>query len=103
MTTRFLRLGLLVSASIVAVGCTTRYSQSLTGTIPRANGTEVRSSDTGFSLFGIALDEPRSAHEQVLSLLGPCSSLTKVWVDYRELTFIILGIPKVTVSGTCVQ
>lgn len=63
----------------------------------------VRSRDTGFSLFNITFSEPTPAHEQVKSLMGACSRLTRVQVDYRELSFLIFGIPSVTVTGVCEQ
>ncbi len=66
-------------------------------------GTRVRSSDSGFALFGIVLSEPTSAHEQVVSLMGGCTELTKVEVDYRELSVFIVGIPKVTIVANCVR
>jgi hypothetical protein len=84
-------------------GCTARYSHSLAGSIPNTSGRQVEASDSGFSLFGIAFSEPKSAHKHVTSLLGACSSLTKVEVDYRETLFVILGIPKVSVKATCVS
>lgn len=90
---------LVCAASMTA--CTVRYSQSIAGAIPNSSGTQVRSSDAGFSLFQIAIVEPTAAHKQVTSLLGACTRLTKLEVDYRELSFLILGIPRVTVTGTC--
>ena len=92
-------LGLLAVVALPA--CTLRYSQSLAGAIPEPTGSEVRSSDAGFSLLQITLNEPTHAHEQVKSLMGACSRLTNVEVDYRELSFLILGIPRVTVTGHC--
>ena len=92
---------LLVLAPVAA--CTARYSQSLSGAIPKAQGTPVSSSATGLSVFAIAFSEPTSAHEQVMQLIGGCESLNTVQVDYREMTFIILGIPKVSVKATCIQ
>ena len=83
--------------------CTARYSQALAARIPQAQGKEVTSSDAGFSLFQIVLSEPKPAHEQAAALLGPCKELTNVEVDYRELLFVIIGFPRVTVTGTCVQ
>jgi hypothetical protein len=83
------------------MGCTIRYSQSLASSMPQSEGREVRSNDTGFSLLNIALSEPDSAHEQVRALIGACSRLTKVQVDYRELSFILFGIPRVSVKGIC--
>lgn len=100
MELRYSLIGFVVVA-LVSIGCTVRYSQSLAGSIPTSSGNRVRSSDTGFSLFQITLSEPTPAHEQAASLLGACSRLTKVEVDYRELSFLILGIPRVTVTGTC--
>lgn len=94
---------LAVAALVIGSGCTARYSQSLAGRIPVDTGTRVRSSDSGFSLFGIAMSEPTSAHEQVISLMGGCSELTKVEVDYREIVFFIVGIPKVTITANCVR
>jgi len=99
VTRMALLFGLL--AVIALPACTIRYSQSLAGAIPEPTGSEVRSSDAGFSLFQIALSEPTHAHEQVKSLMGACSRLTNVEVDYRELSFAILGIPRVTVTGYC--
>ena len=98
-------LSVMLSAFLTAsaVGCTTRYSQTLTGTIPQTSGRNVESSDSGFSFLGITLDEPRSAHEQVTSLLIECSALNKVEVDYRELLVLIFGIPKVSIQADCVQ
>ena len=102
MKSRSLAVGAVVLALILG-GCTTRYSQSLAGRIPSTQGKEVRSSDTGFSLLQITFSEPKSAHEQVGSLLGGCSHLTQVEVDYRELVFFIVGIPSVTVTANCVK
>lgn len=82
-------------------GCTIRYSQSLAGRLPPAKGTPVQSSDSGFSLLQITFSEPTPAHEQVISLLGACQALTNVEVDYRELYFLLFGIPKVSVHGVC--
>jgi len=82
-------------------GCTMRYSQVLVGAIPQSNGNEVRSSDSGFSLFGITVTEPRPAHEQVVSLMGACQRLTRVEIDYREIFFLFFGTPEVTVTGKC--
>ena len=102
MRRRFLA-GLCVLSLIVGVGCTARYSQSLAGRIPPDTGTRVQTSDSGFALFSIVFSEPTSAHEQVVSLMGGCSELTKVQVDYRELLFFIVGIPKVTVTANCIR
>jgi hypothetical protein len=96
-------LASLFVCMVVGSGCTMRYSQALAGAVPDVVGTPVRSSDTGFSLVGIALSEPRHAHEQVASLMGACSKLTRVEVDYRELWFLLFGIPRVTVTGSCVK
>ena len=85
------------------VACTARYSQSLSGAIPKSQGTPVSSSATGLSVFAIAFSEPTSAHEQVTQLIGGCEMLNTVQVDYRETTFLILGIPKVSVKAICVQ
>jgi hypothetical protein len=100
---RTILASLLVCLAAVGSGCTIRYSQALAGAVPDTAGTPVRSSDTGFSLLYITLSEPRHAHEQVASLMGACSKLTKVEVDYRELFFILFGIPRVTVTGNCVK
>lgn len=93
----------LVICALATSGCTIRYSQSLVGAIPNKAGSQVRSSDTGFSLFQITLSEPTPAHEQVMSLMGACNELTQVEVDYREILFVIIGIPRVTVTGNCVR
>lgn len=93
----------LLIGVLAATGCTARYSQALAGRIAEAKGSEVRSSDTGFSLFQITFTEPRSAHEQATALMGGCKELNNVEVDYRELLFFIVGIPRVTVTGTCVR
>lgn len=69
--------------------------------IPETTGSEVRSSDAGFSLLQITLSDPTHAHDQVKSLMGACSRLTNVEVDYRELSFAIIGFPRVTVAGYC--
>jgi len=94
---------LLLFATLPISSCTIRYSQSLAGPIPKSSGTEVRSRDTGFSLFNITFSEPTPAHQQVVSLMGACSRLTRVEVDYRELSFAIFGIPSVRVTGICEQ
>ncbi len=99
---RSLLAGALILAVVCGSGCTLRYSQSLSGTIPRDSGNLVRSSDSGFSLFSITFSEPTSAHDQVKSLLGACSKLTALEVDYREVFFLIFGIPRVTVEGNCI-
>jgi hypothetical protein len=91
----------MVGASLVLSSCTIRYSQSLTGAIPKSAGTDVRSRDTGFSLLNITFSEPTAAHEQVKSLMGACARMTRVQVDYRELSFLLFGIPSVTVTGVC--
>ena len=96
---RALLLLILFTAS--GVGCTIRYSQSLTGATPKSEGSAVRSSDSGFSLFNIAFVEPTAAHEQVAALMGACSRLTRVQVDYRALSFGVFGLPRVTVTGMC--
>ena len=96
-------IAIVLALGITLGGCTKRFSQSLTGAIPNDTGTEVRSSDTGLAVFGIVFDEPQPAHEQVRSIIGACQKLTSVEVDYRELWFILFGIPKVTVNGTCVR
>ncbi|UCE85314.1 MAG: hypothetical protein JSU66_13330 [Deltaproteobacteria bacterium] len=101
MRARFL-VPLLVGA-LLTTGCTIRYSQSLASAMPQTDGREVRSNDTGFSLLNITLSEPDSAHDQVRALIGACSRLTKVQVDYRELSFVLFGIPKVSVKGICEQ
>ena len=97
------RLLVLLACSVLTASCTIRYSQSLASSMPRSEGRAVRSTDTGFSLLNITLSEPTSAHEQVRSLIGACSRLTKVQVDYRELSFILFGIPRVSVEGVCVR
>jgi len=83
--------------------CTARFSQSLTGSIPATQGTKTTASDTGLSIFNIVVDEPQPAHELVTGLLASCKQLVRVQVDYRELVIIIVGIPKVEVTGYCVQ
>ena len=95
-------IALLVALSALPA-CTARYSQALAARIPQAQGTEVKSSDAGFSLFAIVLSEPKPAHEQAAALLGPCTELTNVEVDYRELLFVLFGLPRITVTGTCVK
>lgn len=94
-------VGCLLGTALLLSACTIRYSQSLTGAIPKSAGTDVRSRDTGFTLFSITFSEPTPAHEQVKSLMGACSRLTRVQVDYRELSFLLFGIPSVTVTGVC--
>ena len=94
-------MGCLLGTALLLSACTVRYSQSLTGAIPKSTGTEVRSTDTGFELFDITLSEPTPAHEQVVSLMGQCSRLTRVEIDYRSLSFILFSIPRVTVTGLC--
>ena len=93
-------LGIVV-AFVVGSGCTIRFSQSLTSALPQSTGRAVKSSDSGLAILGITVDEPRSAHEQVRGLIGACKKLTKVQVDYRELNFLLFGLPKVTVEGVC--
>ncbi len=93
---------LLVSLLVLGA-CTARYSQSLSGAIPKSPGTEVSTNATGFTLFQIAISEPTPAHEQITQLLGGCQRLDAVEVDYRETVFVILGIPKIGVKATCVQ
>jgi hypothetical protein len=100
-TLKRLLAGSLLGAAWLCSACTVRYSQSLTGAIPKGTGTEVRSQDTGFALFEITLSEPTPAHQQVVSLMGQCSRLTRVEVDYRSLSFILFSIPRVTVTGLC--
>lgn len=99
-SSKWVLVGSLV-AMLMAPACTIRYSQSLTGAIPKGSGTEVRSTDTGFALFDITLSEPTPAHQQVVSLMGRCSRLTRVEIDYRSLSFILFSIPRVTVTGLC--
>jgi hypothetical protein len=82
-------------------GCTVRFSQSLVGSIAQDSGAEVRSSDSGFALFGIVIEEPKPAHEQVQSLMDVCPKLSRVEVDYRELWFILFGMPEITVTAKC--
>jgi hypothetical protein len=96
-----LLVGGLLGTLLLCSACTIRYSQSLTGAIPKSTGTEVESTDTGFALFDITLSEPTPAHEQVVSLMGRCSRLTRVEIDYRSLSFILFSIPRVTVTGLC--
>ena len=96
-------LPLLVIAGLALPACTIRYSQSLAGRIPAEQGTQVRSSDAGFEFINIAISEPTPAHEQVASLMGACSSLTEVEVDYRSLNFLIIGFPRVTITGNCIK
>jgi hypothetical protein len=93
----------VIASALVLSGCTIRFSQSLAGKIPNTPGNEVRSSDSGFSFLQITFSEPTPAHEQVTSLFGACTALNKVEVDYRTLSFILFGIPKVTVTGICEQ
>lgn len=83
--------------------CTARFSQSLTGSIPATQGTKTTASDTGLSIFYIVVREPKPAHELVSSLMANCKQLVRVQVDYRELVYVIVGIPKVEVTGYCVQ
>ena len=96
-----LGLGLVVTLSL-QTACTARYSQSLGGSIPMETGRSVSTEATGFTLFGIAISDPTPAHEQVSQMMGGCESLNAVEVDYREMWFVILGIPKVKVSATCI-
>ncbi len=86
-------------------GCTARYSQSLAGSIPNEQGSQVSSRSAGFTLFSIALSEPSSAAEQVIRLMheNNCNRMNLVEIDYRELLFPFFGIPKVKVTGTCVK
>ena len=60
----------ILCSLLFSVGCTVRYSQSLTSALPQSQGREVRSSDTGFNILQITIDEPRSAHEQVRGLMA---------------------------------
>ena len=92
-----------IALSVMISGCTIRYSQALTGRIPSTQGSEVRSSDAGFEFFNIAFSEPTPAHELIISLLGACSELNRVEVDYRSLSFLIIAFPRVTVTGVCVR
>ena len=98
------RLRVLIAALAItatSAACTARYSQSLVGRIPSSSGQEVSSSDAGLSIFAVVVNEPTSAAEQVGSLLGACNRLTKVQVDYREILFFIVGIPKISITATC--
>jgi hypothetical protein len=98
---------LLVACVALSLGlsaaCTARYSQTLSGPIPNQAGTPVSTSSTGLSVFAIAFTEPKPAHEQVQQLLGGCSSLNKVQVDYREKVFLVVGIPEISVDAVCVK
>jgi len=96
-------VALLLITSFALPACTMRYSQMLAGTIPQSSGSEVRSSDSGLALLGITVNEPQPAHEQVMSLMGACQKLTRVEVDYRELYFLLFGLPEITVTGLCEQ
>jgi hypothetical protein len=96
-------LVLLLVPLLTLGACTARYSQSLSGAIPKSNGTLVSTNATGLTLFGIAITEPTPAHEQITQLIGGCERLDAVEVDYRETVFLVLGIPKVGVKATCVQ
>jgi hypothetical protein len=96
-------LTLLLVPLLVLGACTARYSQSLSGGIPKSTGTSVSTNATGLTLFGIAVTEPTPAHEQITQLIGGCERLDAVEVDYRETVFLILGIPKIGVKATCVQ
>ena len=78
----------LACGLLMTTGCTIRYSQSLAAAMDRSTGSAVNSSDRGFTLIGITLSEPTSAHDQVRALVSSCSRLTKVQVDYRELSFL---------------
>ena len=92
-----------LAVAALSTACTIRYSQSVTGSVPTASGSPVESSETGFSFLQITFQEPRPAHEQIATLMGRCRELRHVEVDYRELSFILFGIPRVSVRGTCVQ
>ena len=95
---------LLVLLPLVSsAACTARYSHSLSGPIPNASGADVSTSSTGLSVFAIAFTEPKPAHEQVISLLGACSSLNNVQVDYREKVFLVVGIPEISIKAKCVK
>jgi hypothetical protein len=88
---------------LLSAGCTARFSQSLAGSMPAQEGELKSASDTGLSILGIAVQEPKPAHELVTGLLANCKQLVRVQVDYRELVFVVVGLPKVTVAGYCVQ
>jgi len=101
--TRTAIMGFILLPLLLSLGCTARYSQAISGSIPKEPGTEISTSATGLSVFAIAFTEPTPAHEQVMSLLGGCSSLTNVEIDYRETVFFIVGIPKVSVKANCIR
>ena len=106
MSLRALRASLvtgLVASLLVTSACTARYSQSLTGAIPATEGTRATAADTGLSIFGIVVDEPKPAHELVSGMIAGCKQLVRVQVDYRELVVVFVGIPRVEVTGYCVQ
>ena len=99
----------LVLLTIISVltfsGCTTRYSQSLAGSVPNEKGMEVDSTSHGFTLLFIKLNEPTSAGKQVMELMmeNNCTRLNLVEIDYREMSFLLFSLPKVKITGTCVE
>jgi len=100
---RFTRLAVWLVVGFFLSACTIRYSQSLTPRLPPPSGSEVTASAQGFAFLQLVISEPKPAHELAAGLMGNCQELTRVQVDYRELSFLIFSFPKVTVTGNCVK
>ena len=100
---QFTRLALWLVVGLFSSACTIRYSQSLTARLPPPSGSEVKASAQGFALLQLVISEPKPAHELVAGLMGQCQELNHVQVDYRELSFLLFSLPKVTVTANCVK
>ncbi len=97
-------IGVLVLLVMVS-GCTIRYSKTGAEDSAAATGTTVSKHSTGLEIFAITVNDPTPARDLIAAVRteNNCKNLSNIEVDYRNLYIIIVGIPRVTVTGTCVK
>ncbi len=96
---RFLVLS-IAGAMLLNAGCTLRHSRTIYNVAPSA-GHRVSASSTGLEIFQIEVNDTESADKLAKQAGGSCKTLKNVETDYRTLGVLIVGFPKLTVSGDC--
>lgn len=91
---------LFAGAMLASTGCTMRHSRTVTD-VGAAGGRRVSTSSTGLEILSIEINDTESADKLASQLRSGCSALTNIEVDYRTMGILIVGIPKLTVSGDC--
>lgn len=97
---------LAVAVIALLVGCVIPYSRTVVNQNLQASGAKVEKISTGlyiFNYWAVSDPDPIPVIMYAVAAENGCTKLENVDIDYWMTSFVVVGIPKVKITGSCVK